>query len=66
MYDNLEKLIKERKITKLSMAESMDMRYPTLIDKLAGKFPLSLDQAMEIKEKFFPDLTIEELFKKSN
>lgn len=66
MYENLEKLLKERKITKLSMAESMDMRYPTLVDKLAGKYPLSLDQAMEIKNKFFPDLTIEELFRRTN
>jgi len=62
MYPNLERVMKERKITKKSLAIFLQVRYATLVDKTNGNSRFYLEEAMSIQKKFFPDLEIEYLF----
>lgn len=62
MYSNLERILKERKITKKELAAFLQIRYATLVDKTNGNSRFFLDEAILIKERFFPDVEIEYLF----
>lgn len=64
-YRNLEAELKRKNITKKDLAEAFNLRYATISDKLNGKTRLTLNEAFAIKEKFFPDLSIEYLFDSS-
>lgn len=60
----LKHLMKEKHLTVTEMAKTLGMPRETLSRKLNGKQPLSLKEAFLIQEKFFSDLTIDELFRK--
>lgn len=47
------------------MANELNMKYNTLLAKLAGKQPIKLDEAFRIQSAYAPDKTIEWLFNKS-
>lgn len=61
-YRNLEAELKRKNITRKDLAEAFNLRYATITDKLSGKTRLTLNEAIAIKQKFFPDLSIEYLF----
>lgn len=63
MYRNLEAEMARHSITKKAMAEVLGVkRYPTLVDKLNGKTPLKIEEAMKIRDTFFPRHTLDYLF----
>lgn len=66
MYRNLEAEMARAGITRKAIAEHMELRYATLVDKLSGKYPLKLDEAITIKTEFFPSFSLEYLFEKDN
>lgn len=66
MYRNLEAEMVRLGITKKDMAKKLGMRYPTLTDKLRGKYPLHFEEALKIQYEFFPDLPLDYLFSQSN
>ena len=65
MYKNLLAEMARQNITKKDLSEFLHTRYGTIIDKTNGKYDFKLGEALRIKEKFFPNLSIEYLFKKS-
>ena len=62
MYRNLLAEMVRQGITKKDIADYMQMRYCTVLDKLSGKYPFKLREAFKIKQKFFPMLSIDYLF----
>lgn len=62
MYRNLEAEMVRQGITRKDIAELLDVRYATVIDKLKGKFSFTLDEAFKIKNSFFSELSFEYLF----
>lgn len=64
MYRNLEAEIARNGFTKKELADKLGMRYATLVDKLNGKYPFYLEQALQIKEVVAPDCELEYLFTK--
>lgn len=62
MYRNLLAEMARRGINKKDLAEFMEMRYPTIVDKTNGKSRFYLDEAFRIRNQFFPDCEIEYLF----
>lgn len=62
MYKNLDAEMARIGINKKNLAEFLDQRYPTVVDKTNGKSRFRLDEAMAIKKRFFPDKSIEYLF----
>ncbi|HWO95228.1 MAG TPA: hypothetical protein VNM45_02520 [Bacillus sp. (in: firmicutes)] len=63
MYKNLEAELARNRITKLALAKELNMRYPTLIDKLNGKYRLYFDEALRIREVVCPKANLDYLFK---
>jgi hypothetical protein len=51
-------------ITRKDISEKVKCSYNSVIVKLNGKSDFTLDEATIIKEKFFPDLSIDYLFKR--
>ena len=63
MYSTLIGLLAIRKIAKATLASKMGINRGTLDNKLGGKSRFSLSEMFFIQQKFFPDLTEEEIFK---
>ncbi|NOP79618.1 XRE family transcriptional regulator [Bacillus paranthracis] len=66
MYNNLLAEMARKGISKKDIAETLDMRYPTLVDKTNGKFDFTTKEAFAIKTSFFPELPIDYLFHSEN
>lgn len=66
LYPTLVGEIAKRGIKKYALAEGVGMSDRMLRNKLSGKTPFSLPEALAIKNRFFPDFTVEDLFVKSN
>lgn len=62
MYRNLEAEMVRHSISRKDVATFLNVRYATVIDKLSGRYQFRLDEALNIKQKLFPKLSIEYLF----
>lgn len=62
MYENLELLIFQQKISKHDIAKTIGITYNTLLGKLSGKFQFKLDEAFKIQSEYFPDKDINYIF----
>jgi len=62
MYVNLEAEIARKRLSKKQIYESASMSYKTGINKLTGKSEISLKQAYDIRDTFFPEHDIKYLF----
>jgi DNA-binding XRE family transcriptional regulator len=62
LYRNLEAEMVREGVTRKNLAEALNVRYATIIDKLKGRYSFTLDEAFVIRNKFFPNLTLEYLF----
>jgi hypothetical protein len=49
-------------MSKPALAEAIDMKYTTLLDKLAGRTKFTLDESVAIKKAIKSQLSIEALF----
>lgn len=64
MYPNLEAEIARKNITKTEIADGIDMPRTTFTQKISGKFEFTVAEAKKIKKRYFPEHSIEYLFKK--
>lgn len=62
MYKNLEAEMAREKVTRKDLADLLDVRYATVIDKLKGRFSFTLDEAFKIRNRYFSNLSFEYLF----
>lgn len=62
IYKNLAAEMARKGITKKDLAKSLNMRYPTIVDKTNGKSRLYLDEAVKIRDMFFQEFDLEYLF----
>lgn len=62
MYKNLEAEMARDGITRKDLADLLEVRYATIIDKLKGRFSFTLDEAFKIKNRYFSHLSFEYLF----
>lgn len=62
MYKNLEAEMTRIGITKLNIAKELNYCYATLINKFAGKTDWHRNEMLSIRNKYFPDKSIEYLF----
>ena len=63
-YINLLSEIGKREIKHKAIQKELGISKAMLSRKLHGKNNFSLDEAFVIKERFFPDMSIETLFKR--
>lgn len=63
MYNNLEAEMSRLGIKRADLADLLNVRYATVIDKLKGRYNFTLDEAFKIRNSYFPELSFEYLFK---
>ena len=63
MYPNLEAEMARSKTTQAKIAELLNITPTTLSFKLNGKSTLSLKEGVKIRDAFFPDKSLDYLFK---
>lgn len=63
-FPNLEAEMARKGLKGKDLAKVLGVRIATVYDKLNGKYSFSLDEAMKIKQTFFPEYSIEYLFSK--
>ncbi|MGI5897100.1 MAG: XRE family transcriptional regulator [Oscillospiraceae bacterium] len=65
-YPNLKAEMARKGITIQEIATKLNRRRETMSEKLSLKSNLLLHEAFEIQRAFFPDLTLEYLFRKKD
>lgn len=65
-YPTLEREIAGRGIKKKTIAESIGVCNKSLNNKLSGRVPFTWPEVFIIKNRFFPDMTPESLFARSD
>lgn len=61
-YPNLEKELEKLGLKRKDLAVILKVRSATVYDKLNGKYPFTLNEAVKIKDELFPSLTVDYLF----
>lgn len=67
MYRNLEAEMARNGLTKKQLAKKLNMRYPTLVDKMNGKngkYGFYFEEALRIRDVVAPHCELEYLFTK--
>lgn len=64
MYPNLDAEMARKGLKRKDLAPLFNDRIPTVSDKLNGKYPILLDEALRIQKQHFRDLSLEYLFAK--
>ena len=62
MHNNLRAEMARKGLTMSDLADLLGVRHATISDKINGKFRFYYDEAVKIKNAFFPDLSLEYLF----
>lgn len=65
MYLNVKAELARQNLSVVDLSNKTGIRYQTLVDKLNGKYPMTLDEAKKIKAALGVDLSMEELFARS-
>ncbi|MCX0353344.1 helix-turn-helix domain-containing protein [Clostridium perfringens] len=62
MYNNLEAELRRRKILRKDLAKKLNLTIGTISQKLNGKAPITLKEALAIKDFLNVDIPLEKLF----
>ncbi len=62
MLRNLRAEMSRNEITIEQISTHLGVRYMTVCDKINGKYEFRISEALKIRQKFFPNCTIEYLF----
>lgn len=65
-YPNLDAEMARRGLKRKDLAWIFNNRVATVSDKLNGKSPLLLDEAVKIKKTYFPELSLDYLFERQD
>lgn len=65
-YSKLEKAMTEMGVTKVDIAKKLKLRYATVIDNFKGKSRFTYDEARDIKNEFFSEFNLEDLFEEDS
>lgn len=65
MYSNVKAELARRNMSVVDLSNKTGIRYQTLVDKINGKYPLTLDEAKTIKSALEVDIPLEDLFERS-
>lgn len=64
MFLKLELELKRKNITKKQLADFLGISYDTIIKKINGESDFWREECQKIVDNFFPEYTIDDLFKK--
>lgn len=64
MYLNLKTELDRNNVNEIELAEAIGVHRNSISNKLNGRTPFTIDEALIIREKFFPYAEFQYLFKK--
>lgn len=64
MLYNLEKARKDNGVTKVDLADLIGVKYQTITEKIEGNSSFKFEEALIIKETYFPEYDLVYLFSK--
>lgn len=62
MLKNLDKVRREKNVSLVDIADLLKVRTATVSEKINGKYDFKFNEAVMIKNKFFPEYELEFLF----
>lgn len=62
VYTHLKDLMKQNRVTQAQLAQCTGKTERSIRNKLAGRQPFTLEEAIAIRNRFFPDEELEALF----
>lgn len=65
VYPNLDKMLKEKNLSKKNLAEKVNIRYQTFIVKCNGKNEFTFDEILNIKKALDTNMSLEQLFERA-
>ena len=66
MYNNLKFEMKKRKVSNRDLMKALRVSYQSISNKICGRTSFKIEEAIIIRDLFFPILELEYLFKKTN
>lgn len=66
MYSNVKAELARQNLSIVDLSNKTGIRYQTLVDKINGKYPMTLDEAKKIKQALGVDISIEDLFERAS
>lgn len=66
MYSNVKAELARKNMTMVNLSNSTGIRYQTLVDKVNGKFPITVEEAKKIKSALAVDIPLDELFEQTS
>lgn len=65
MYLNVKAELARQNLSLVDLSNKTGIRYQTLVGKINGNYPITLDEAKSIKHSLKVDIPLEELFEVS-
>ena len=62
MYKEVDVELARQGMSKKTLSEKTGIRYQTLLEKLLGRYPITFDECLAIKNALNTKLSLEELF----
>ena len=62
MYKEVDVELARQGMSKKTLSENTGIRYQTLLEKLLGRYPITFDECLAIKNALNTKLSLEELF----
>lgn len=66
MYNNLKFEMKKRKVSNRDLMKALKISYQSISNKICGRTSFKIEEAIEIRNLFFPFMALEYLFEKTN
>lgn len=66
MYNNLKFEMRKRKISNRDLMKALKISYQSVSNKICGRTSFKIEEAIEIRNLFFPSMALEYLFEKTN
>lgn len=66
MYNNLKFEMKKRKVSNRDLMKALKISYQSISNKICGRTSFKVEEAIEIRNLFFPFMALEYLFEKTN
>jgi lambda repressor-like predicted transcriptional regulator len=65
MYGNVKAELARKSLSVVDLSNKTGIRYQTLVDKINGKYPVTLEEAKTIKSALEVEIPLEELFEQT-
>lgn len=66
MYNNLKLEMKKKKVNNRDLMAALNVSYQSVSNKICGRTSFKIEEAITVRDLFFPFMALEYLFEKTN